>query len=76
MLLRRDYLAFIAGWVCLGVSIGSFISIFQNWVFLSSLTGQLVSIDSAIVMIYFSLTSIVSGIIGGFLVGKYSKLLE
>ena len=62
---------FFVGICCIAFSSGFFIAIFRNWVLINSVTGDAVSKDSALIMIDLCLISIFSGIIGGFLVGRY-----
>ena len=76
IVLRRTSAFFLTGIACLALSLGLFIAVFQNWVFPGLPTGNWIMRESAVTSMYICLLSIVLGIAGGFLIGKYHEDIE
>ena len=67
---------FLIGIACLSVSSGVSIALVYEWLFSGLPRGASVSIssDSLMALMYFSWLSIILGIVGGYLIGRYLHL--
>jgi len=70
----REFALCLVGVWCLSLSISIMLSLMHSWIFSNLPIGGFTSIDSTNAALLFSLASVITGIIGGYLIGRYLRI--